>query len=297
MRLTDMDYNNYLTHHGIKGQKWGIKNGPPYPLGASDHSASERKAGWRASLSSNLTNKKVNDNSGFHLTDKQKKYIKIGAAVAGAALVTYGAYKTYQMFGPATANYLGMVKYGRSDPLINTIKDYSDKSVTLKPGTTIQRISRYKTPDYVDVGHTYVSYFFNDKMHYKTGLNKEIIWKSNSTYVHNIKINKTLKAPSTKEAATIYHELFPNAVDQNFWLTMTNGFINRTSDDPTLIAVQNRALKFKTELLNRGFNALIDIEDARSRTAPLIVLDTSIFGSDSVHKLGKVETLFATVMR
>lgn len=22
----------YLKHHGIKGQKWGVKNGPPYPL-------------------------------------------------------------------------------------------------------------------------------------------------------------------------------------------------------------------------------------------------------------------------
>ena len=27
-----MEYNNYLIHHGIKGQKWGIENGPPYPL-------------------------------------------------------------------------------------------------------------------------------------------------------------------------------------------------------------------------------------------------------------------------
>ena len=24
--------DSYLAHHGIKGQKWGIKNGPPYPL-------------------------------------------------------------------------------------------------------------------------------------------------------------------------------------------------------------------------------------------------------------------------
>lgn len=24
--------NNYLFHHGIKGQKWGVKNGPPYPI-------------------------------------------------------------------------------------------------------------------------------------------------------------------------------------------------------------------------------------------------------------------------
>ena len=22
----------YLVHHGVKGQKWGVKNGPPYPL-------------------------------------------------------------------------------------------------------------------------------------------------------------------------------------------------------------------------------------------------------------------------
>ena len=26
------DYRLYLCHHGIKGQKWGIKHGPPYPI-------------------------------------------------------------------------------------------------------------------------------------------------------------------------------------------------------------------------------------------------------------------------
>ena len=25
-------YNKELYHHGIQGQKWGVKNGPPYPL-------------------------------------------------------------------------------------------------------------------------------------------------------------------------------------------------------------------------------------------------------------------------
>lgn len=39
-----------LYHHGILGMHWGKKNGPPYPLGAGDHSASEKKAGWRKSL-------------------------------------------------------------------------------------------------------------------------------------------------------------------------------------------------------------------------------------------------------
>lgn len=26
------DSNNYLEHHGVDGQKWGKRNGPPYPL-------------------------------------------------------------------------------------------------------------------------------------------------------------------------------------------------------------------------------------------------------------------------
>jgi hypothetical protein len=27
-------YPNELYHHGIKGQRWGVRNGPPYPLGS-----------------------------------------------------------------------------------------------------------------------------------------------------------------------------------------------------------------------------------------------------------------------
>ena len=26
--------DTYLSHHGIKGQRWGKKNGPPYPINA-----------------------------------------------------------------------------------------------------------------------------------------------------------------------------------------------------------------------------------------------------------------------
>ena len=43
-------YQRELYHHGILGQKWGRKMGPPYPLGSGDHSATEKKEGWKKSL-------------------------------------------------------------------------------------------------------------------------------------------------------------------------------------------------------------------------------------------------------
>ena len=29
---TKLPPNDVLVHHGVKGQKWGVKNGPPYPI-------------------------------------------------------------------------------------------------------------------------------------------------------------------------------------------------------------------------------------------------------------------------
>lgn len=96
----------YLAHHGILGQKWGKKNGPPYPLDASDHSASERKAGWRKSLdkgggkADNKRRSKGGENQNGKtrkgLTDKQKTALKVGAALAATALIAYGGYKLKQ---------------------------------------------------------------------------------------------------------------------------------------------------------------------------------------------------------
>lgn len=34
---------SWLAHHGIKGQQWGVQNGPPYPIPSGDHSAAEKK--------------------------------------------------------------------------------------------------------------------------------------------------------------------------------------------------------------------------------------------------------------
>ena len=33
----------WIAHHGIRGQQWGIKNGPPYPLDSSKSTGSRLK--------------------------------------------------------------------------------------------------------------------------------------------------------------------------------------------------------------------------------------------------------------
>lgn len=66
--------SNYLAHHGILGMKWGKKNGPPYPLGSGDHSASEKKAGWKKSLGGGR-NENLYDRKRAKVTAKYDKKI------------------------------------------------------------------------------------------------------------------------------------------------------------------------------------------------------------------------------
>ena len=118
----------YLAHHGILGQKWGVRNGPPYPLGAGQHSASEKKAGWRKSLDKpdrkaySGEQKKAgldkvvgratvpaDKRKKRGLTAGQKRLIALGATAAIAGVAAYGLYKSgaldqYQSQGRSSVN-------------------------------------------------------------------------------------------------------------------------------------------------------------------------------------------------
>ena len=54
----------YLVHHGIRGQEWGKRNGPPYPLKGSDYSETEKKyMGKRSARKNSLRNKRHFDDT------------------------------------------------------------------------------------------------------------------------------------------------------------------------------------------------------------------------------------------
>lgn len=64
-------YNTtYLSHHGIKGQKWGVRRFQNED-GTYTNEGKKRR----------------------QISDKAKNYIKIGAAAVGASLAIYGTYK------------------------------------------------------------------------------------------------------------------------------------------------------------------------------------------------------------
>lgn len=90
--------SDYIKHHGIRGQRWGVrrfqnKDGSLKPAGEKryyEDAKSARKDSKTTSSSTETETKKKG------LSDKQKKALKIGAAAVGTALAAYGGYKLYQ---------------------------------------------------------------------------------------------------------------------------------------------------------------------------------------------------------
>lgn len=104
-------YQNYneLYHHGILGMRWGVRK---------DDNANG-----------------VENKSKRHLlSDKQKKYIKIGAGVTAAILVTYGAYK----LSSKKVRIDKAVGEMQANDLINKV---SSEKKFKKPQTIIEKIN------------------------------------------------------------------------------------------------------------------------------------------------------------
>ena len=117
--MNDLNYYGYefireadLTHHGIKGQKWGQRRfqnedgtwtaagkeryGDDGDSGANKQKLSYAKNDVRAAKNAYRQAKKDFRNSPEQKAKRAanaKKALKIGAAVVGTALVAYGAYK------------------------------------------------------------------------------------------------------------------------------------------------------------------------------------------------------------
>lgn len=100
--------NNELYHHGIEGQKWGVRNGPPYPLDEKDHSVREKKA--RKDKSNQVKSEANNkDHSGKTRTNiKAAMVLTAGLLSAGGTIymIKSGAAKDLVLQGKSIVDSL-----------------------------------------------------------------------------------------------------------------------------------------------------------------------------------------------
>lgn len=98
MKNYNIIFSEPLQHHGIKGQKWGKRNGPPYPLDYDSHSAKQKKENPKGKLDNyknNNSKKKKFSNKNIGMTVKEKNTktkivaaISLGATAATAILMS-----------------------------------------------------------------------------------------------------------------------------------------------------------------------------------------------------------------
>lgn len=200
--------NDELYHHGVKGQQWGKRHGPPYPLGSDVSTGSRlKKITSNDNKTAKRVVKRVNDaisnNKGhtqIQLSDAQKKVI-IGAvaAVAGLTLAAGAVYVAKKYNLGYNRNLELKTKYN------TVIKDVS-----------LYRYQNGKVFDPNDGFSMYQSFGILDRMEYSThnmamsikeAIKEKKLSPLSNHYLMSFK-GENLVIPSLEES----HKIFGNAL-------------------------------------------------------------------------------------
>lgn len=256
--------DNQLYHHGINGQKWGKRNGPPYPLDYDQHSSSEKKKNTKTELNRYEDNNPKKRKSAKEKRQEEiQKYKDAGLSDLDAEEVARlnKRGKTLLIAGAAV---LGV---GAAYCVIKHVNANSD--FTLHAGDEIYRIASSGDDSLHDTFYASTNQY--DRMKYKGqySIQKKVqglmLGTSADTYEKILTAKKDIKVAGIKSAEKIYNKL--RETDPLF-RTETEYFKNYKQYnqlgfmDSSIYSDEKINKKFFDALKANGYDGLIDVNDA-----------------------------------
>jgi hypothetical protein len=201
-----------ISHHGIKGQRWGVMHGPPYPLSTTKHNSVVKKSKKeRPSGSSEDKTSESKKSSGID-TDKMKK-VAIGVGVV-AALTAAGIGTAYVIKKNGLIDVADFV----DGPL--DIDNLSDVVKEIHPGTTFMRVSPSKVENYTKIGWDASNGIKTTNT--AAGFAKELVnakktYPGDNPYIHKYVLKKDVTVGSEKELFESIKGVFYNGHDRPYY--------------------------------------------------------------------------------
>ena len=263
----------YLAHHGIKGQKWGKRNGPPYPLKGGDYSEAERKALRGQTFKENTEyNKKHYDKTiekGTVLStltrdpNRLKNAEMYYAAYKPLDKHQYNAFFNQKVEEPIydeKGNEIGtghFFKYRVDSKAVKNLKVASEDSA-IKTFTDLYKNNR----DF----YNYVRDDDRIQKIFNESRGDRYVFKAYREGLAALDNVKMSDKPSYDDLSKVYR-LF------NYSIPYASNNASLSSD------ARNQRAKFFNQLKKRGYSAIIDSNDAQynrfNASAPVIVFDMS----------------------
>ena len=208
-----------LYHHGIKGQQWGKRNGPPYPLSAEDHSSREKRENWQYSLKRNTNEKsilkKISDRTTAtgKLTFRKKKHGHASNNASKASSKTTSALQErvlspFKKAGIMASNGV-YDKDIRLHKLLTTRK-MDDDGIRIKKGAVVQHVMSTPTKDLTNRDYLFVAATEADKKNYGGFFAALTKYRNDAEKMYKMEMTAMtdLVSPSRKERVDTFIEIY-----------------------------------------------------------------------------------------